>query len=195
MTADIRPIKGLAEAESAARGRGPAPVHLWNPPFCGDMDLRIAGDGAWYYLGTPIARERLVRLFASVLRHDEDGKYYLVTPIEKIGITVDDAPFLAVTLSVEGAGPNQTITFHTNVGDDVIAGPDHPMRFVREPENDGFKTYIHVRGRLEALVSRALTYDLVEHGAQHMDDGASRFGIWSGGRFFAMALASEVAVP
>src|SRR5690606_30609226 len=128
-------LKGLAVAEAEGRqARGLPPVHKWNPPFCGDLDMRIARDGTWFYMGTPIGRERLVRLFSTVLRHDEDGKYYLVTPVEKVGITVDDAPFLAVAMKVEGQGREQQLTFTTNVGDEAAAGPDHPLRFELDKE-------------------------------------------------------------
>src|SRR5690606_3213779 len=123
-------LKGLAAAEEAGKkAKGLPPVHLWNPEFCGDLDMRIARDGTWFYMGTPIGRERLVRLFSTTLRHDEDGKYYLVTPVEKVGITVDDAPFLAVAMTVEGEGRAQTLTFSTSVGDSAAAGREHPIRF------------------------------------------------------------------
>lgn len=186
------PIKGIEAVENDARSPGHPPVHLWNPPFCGNLDIRIASDGTWYYLGTPIHRARLVRLFASVLRREEDGQYYLVTPVEKIGITVDDAPFVAVAMSASGAGEGQRLGFSTNVGDTVVAGPEHPLRFELDPANGGLKPYLLVRGRLEALVSRAATYDLVEAGVQRMVNGSEVFGIWSGGRFFDIAPAGEV---
>ena len=124
--------EGLASAARDAGRRGPAPVHLWNPPFCGDLDMRIARDGTWFYLGTPIGRAPLVRLFSSILKR-EDDRYFLVTPVEKVGITVDDAPFVAVDFTAEGAGRDQRLTFKTQVGDEVAAGPDHPIRVVRDP--------------------------------------------------------------
>jgi hypothetical protein len=133
----------------------PRPVERWNPPFCGDIDMEIAADGSWSYMGTPIGREALVRLFASILRRDPDGRHVLVTPVEKVGIRVVDAPFLAVDMSAEGPGRDQTLTFRTNVGDVVAAGPEHPLRFALETGTGGLKPYLLVRGGLEALVSRA----------------------------------------
>src|SRR5947208_10166513 len=153
------------EAANASRAKkGIPPVHLWNPPFCGDIDMRIAQDGLWYYLNSPIGRKPLMKLFASVLRHDEDGKYYLVTPVEKCGIRVDDAPFVAIRMSIAGKGRNQIISFETNTDDIVTIDIAHPMRVAVEEGTDGLKPYVLVRGRLEALVSRALFYDLVALG-------------------------------
>ncbi|ESR23160.1 DUF1285 domain-containing protein [Lutibaculum baratangense] len=178
---------GLAALEAAAREagrRGAPPVERWNPDYCGDLDIRIAADGSWHYLGTPIGRQRLVRLFASVLRRDEDGRTYLVTPVEKIGITVDDAPFLAVEMAVEGEGKAQSVSFRTNVDDVVTVSADHPLRFVAEPGTGGIKPYVLVRGRLEALVTRALLYDLAELAVEAEGHGGP--GIWSEGAFFPM---------
>jgi len=184
----------LAAAETEGKkARGLPPVHLWNPEFCGDIDMRIARDGTWFYMGTPIGRERLVRLFSTILRHDEDGKYYLVTPVEKVGIKVDDAPFLAVAMSVEGAGRDQRLTFTTNVGDATVAGPEHPIRFVVDKETGEPAPYVHVRARLEALINRAVFYDLVELGAEEEHDGERWFGVWSGGVFFPFMPAEEMA--
>lgn len=188
--------KGLAGIEKEVRrvgARGPAPVHLWNPPYCGELDIRIASDGTWFYLGTPIGRMPLVKLFATVLCHDEDGRYYLVTPVEKIGITVDDAPFVTVAMSTKGEGRDQVISFRTNVGDEVSVDKEHPLRFETEEGSGGLKPYILVRGRLEALVARAVYYDLVALAVHEKIDGEERFGVWSSGRFFAMALSSAVA--
>ncbi len=190
----ITPLKGLFEAEVAAKNtKGLPPVHLWNPPFCGDLDMRIAGDGTWYYMKSPIGRKRLVRLFSTVLRYDEDGKYYLVTPVEKVGITVDDAPFLAVQMSVEGQGEQQILHFTTNVGDEVCVDNKHQLRFETENDTGGLKPYVLVRGRLEALINRAVFYDLVELGCEHMVDGEQRFGVWSSGEFYEMAKARDLA--
>jgi hypothetical protein len=187
-------LKGLAAAEAEGKKtRGLPPVHLWNPPFCGDLDMRIARDGTWHYLGTPIGRERLVRLFSTVLRHDEDGKYYLVTPVEKVGIRVDDAPFLAVAMSVEGEGRGQSLTFRTSVGDETVAGPDHPMRFVIDKQTGEPAPYVHVRARLEALINRAVFYDLVGHGVEEEHEGRTWFGVWSGGVFWPFMPAEEMA--
>jgi len=181
-------LQGLAEVGKA--GPGLPPVHLWNPPFCGDIDMRIAGDGTWFYMNSPIGRKPLVKLFASVLRHDEDGKYYLVTPVEKCGIRVDDAPFLAIRMAIAGKGPDQIITFETNTDDEVKVGAEHPLRFANEEGTGGLKPYVLVRARLEALVSRALFYDLVAAGT--VADGW--FGVWSGGRFFPMQRASQIGI-
>jgi len=187
--------RGLAVIEAgvkrAERG-GPAPVDSWNPPFCGDLDMRIAADGTWYYLGTPIGRKRLVKLFASVLRRDADGKYFLVTPVEKVGITVDDAPFLAVAMGVENAGPDQVIAFRTNVDDEVRVDDGHPLRFEMEEGTGGLKPYALVRGRLEALVARAIYYDLVALGVIETVEGTPYFGVRSAGRFYPMAPAAAL---
>lgn len=183
---------GLAALLSRASGQERAlpPVERWNPPFCGDLDMRIAADGRWYYLGSPIGRERLVRLFSTVLRKDEDGRHYLVTPVEKVAITVDDAPFLAVEMHAEGSGAAQKLAFRTNVGDVVEAGPANPIRFSHETVTGGLKPYILVRGRLEALFSRPLLHQLVDHFEDQAVDGVEMTGVWSGGVFFpAMAKA------
>lgn len=167
-------------------GKGPPPVEKWNPPFCGDLDIRIARDGTWFYLGSPIGRLPLVKLFASVLRKDEDGRHYLVTPVEKIGITVDDAPLLAVEMAVEGEAGEQQLTLRTNLGDLVAVGADHPLRFEKEPDSGGLKPYVHVRGRLEALFTRALMYQLADLMEERETDDGTRMGVWSGGRFFSV---------
>jgi uncharacterized protein len=171
--------------------KGPPPVHLWNPPFCGDIDMRIATDGTWYYLKTPIGRPALVKLFASVLKR-EDGQYFLVTPVEKCGIAVDDAPFLAVEMKVEEGDKGRVLTFRTNVDDWVVCGPDHTLRFEPEPDTGGLKPYLHVRRDLWAKVTRALFYDLVELGEERELAGENMFGIVSGGEFFAMAPADSL---
>jgi hypothetical protein len=184
-------LDAIAGAAAQAVGKGPPPVHLWNPPFCGDLDMRIAGDGTWFYMKTPIGRPALVRLFASVLKREAD-KYFLVTPVEKCGIQVDDAPFLAVELKVEEVGRNQILNFRTNVDDWVTCGPDHALRFEPEPETDGLKPYLHVRRDLWAKVTRALFYDLVALGEERDVDGKRMFGIVSAGEFFAMAPADSL---
>jgi hypothetical protein len=168
----------VAQAGKPAKSR---PVDRWNPPYCGEIDMRIAADGTWFYRGSPIEREALVRLFASILRREPDRRYVLVTPVERVGITVEDAAFLAVEMAVEGAGSDRTLTFRTNVGDIVAAGPEHPFRFEAERGTGGMKPYLHVRGGLEALVTRSLALDLVALG----DERAGAAGIWSGGAFFA----------
>jgi hypothetical protein len=178
----------LAGVEAAAgRQSGPAPVERWNPPFCGDLDMRIAADGTWHYMGSPITRARMVRLFSTVLRRDEDGRTYLVTPTERFAITVDDAPFLAVRMSVAGRGRDQAVSFETNVDDEVTVDEAHPLRFERQGDGDGLKPYVMVRGRLEALVTRALAFDLVEVAVAEEVDGAPWLGVWSRGWFHPMA--------
>ncbi|MYZ46730.1 DUF1285 domain-containing protein [Propylenella binzhouense] len=167
----------VARAGPAARER---PVEAWNPPDCGDIDMRIAADGSWHYNGGPIRREALVRLFASVLRREPDGRHVLVTPVEKLGISVDDAPFLAVEMAAEGEGRGRRLTFRTNVGDVVAAGPDHPIRYAVEPGTGGVKPYVEVRRGLEALLSRPLVFEL----AELAETREGRLGVWSGGAFF-----------
>ena len=181
-------IAGLEGQLRQARG-GP---DSWNPPFCGDIDMRIAVDGTWYYLGTPIGRRPLVKLFSSVLRGEEDGRYYLVTPIEKVGIKVDDAPLHAVEMAAEGAGAAQVLRFRCLTDEWVEAGNPHPLRFSRSGHGT-LRPYVHVRHRLEALIVRAVYYDLVALGCQEDVAGEQTFGVWSAGRFFPMAKASEIA--
>jgi hypothetical protein len=184
-------LDGLASNARSASGKGPPPVHLWNPPFCGDLDMRIATDGTWYYLKTPIGRPALVKLFASVLKR-EGEQYFLVTPVEKVGITVDDAPFMAVELNIEQGEGGRVLHFRTNVDDWVACGPGHALRFEPEPNTGGLKPYLHVRRELWAKVSRALFYDLVDMGEERDLDGVAMFGIVSGGEFFPMAPAESL---
>jgi len=178
-------IAGVARQEAK---KGPPPVHLWNPPFCGDLDMRIATDGTWYYLKTPIGRPALVKLFASVLKREGD-KYFLVTPVEKCGITVDDAPFLAVELKVEEGPRGRSLHFRTNVDDWVACGPDHVLRFEPEAATGGLKPYLHVWRDLWAKVTRTLFYDLVALGEEREIAGNRMFGVASDGEFFVMAPA------
>jgi len=179
-----------AAARSAAR-RGPPPVHLWNPPFCGDLDMRIARDGTWFYLGTPIGRPALVRLFSSILKREGD-RFYLVTPVEKVGIAVDDAPFVAVDFTAEGAGRAQRLTFTTQVEDSVTAGPEHPIRVERDPVTAEPSPYVMVRRGLEALIDRKSFYRLAELGREHEVDGILQFGVWSGDAFFPLIAAADL---
>ena len=167
-----------------AEGKGAAPVERWDPPYCGDIGLAIDRDGGWYYQGSPIRRPALVKLFARVLRRDEDGRFYLVTPGEKVDVAVADAPFLAVEMEVKGSGRDQSLLFRTNVDDVVACGPDHPLRFALSAPEQGLKPYVHVRGRLEALVARALVYEIVALAAAGPD--GTGHGIWSGGGFFPL---------
>ncbi len=182
----------ISRAAAETGGRGLPPVERWNPPFCGDIDMEIRADGTWFYMGTPIGRAPLVRLFSTVLRRDDDGKTYLVTPVERVGIRVVDAPFLAVEMNAAGEGEAQTLTFRTNVGDVVEAGAEHPLHFAIAGENNELKPYLLVRGRLEALVSRAVMYELVDLGETVDIDGVEMFALRSGGVVFPVMPAAEL---
>ncbi|MGL5011431.1 MAG: DUF1285 domain-containing protein, partial [Paracoccaceae bacterium] len=171
---------GLAAAVQAASRKGPPPVHLWNPPFCGDIDMRIRRDGVWFYEGTPIGRAPLVKLFSSILKREGDS-YFLVTPVEKVGITVDDAPLFAVDFTATGAGEAQTLTFTTLTEDTVTAGPDHPIRITRDATTGEPSPYVMVRAGLEALIDRKSFYRLIDLGAQTLHEGERWFGLWSSG--------------
>ncbi len=179
--------ESLASSARAASKGGLPPVHLWNPPFCGDLDMRIARDGTWFYQGTPIGRAELVRLFSTILKREGED-YYLVTPVEKVGITVDDAPFVAVDFEASGTGDRQSLTFETNVGDRVTAGPKAPIRVERDAETDEPSPYVLVRANLEALIDRKSFYRLVEIGAHH----EGWFGLWSDGMFFPIIPSEEL---
>lgn len=183
--------ENLATAARSAAKKGPAPVHLWNPPFCGDLDMEIRRDGTWFYLGTPIGRPALVRLFASIIRKDGED-YFLVTPVEKVGIRVVDAPFVAVDAEAGGEGRDQRITFTTNVGDEVNAGPDHPIRVSRAPGTGEPSPYVRVRANLEALIDRKTFYRLVDLGTHEVHEGARWFGLWSGGAFFPVIASADL---
>jgi hypothetical protein len=184
-------LDAIAAAARRSTAKGPPPVHLWNPPFCGDLDMRIASDGTWFYLNTPIGRPALVKLFASVLKREGD-KYFLVTPVEKCGIVVEDAPFLAVELRIEETSRGRLLSFRTNVDDWVACGREHALRFEPEVATGGLKPYLHVRRNLWAKVTRALFYDLVELGEERDVAGTPMFGITSMGEFFAMAPADQL---
>ncbi|MBY5933670.1 DUF1285 domain-containing protein [Tateyamaria omphalii] len=177
----------LVASITAAKTRGLPPVHLWNPPFCGDLDMRIARDGTWFYQGTPIGRPGLVKLFSSILKREE-GKYFLVTPVEKVGITVDDAPFVAIDFEASGAGQDQVLSFVTHVDDVAVAGPEHPIRVERDAETGEPSPYILIRADLEALIDRKSFYRLVDLGTHH--DGW--FGVWSSGQFFGIIPSEEL---
>lgn len=193
MAKDVRSpdaaLKGLGEA-AVRHGRGAAPVHLWNPPDCGDIDMRIAADGTWFYCGSPIGRPPLIQLFSSILRKD-GNRYVLVTPVEKVGVRVDDAPFLAVEMHVDEGGGDSRLVFRTNVEDVVTVDEQHPLRFERGAA-DGLRPYVRVRGDLWALVKRALFYDLVDLGTTERWRDEEWFGVRSSGIFFPMCLASEI---
>ena len=182
-------LAGLGEV-AAFKKRGPAPVHLWNPPYCGEIDMRIAADGTWFYQGSPIGRAPLVQLFASILRKTGEA-YELVTPVERVGIRVEDAPFLAVEMRCETGERGRRIVFRTQVEDVVTVDADHPLRF-EAGAADGVKPYVRVRGDLWALVKRALFYDLVDLGEIESVAGEDWFGVRSDGLFFPMRRAAEI---
>ncbi|MBB3354470.1 DUF1285 domain-containing protein [Rhizobium lentis] len=190
--AGLAALISRASAENSGKKRGLAPVERWNPPFCGDIDMEIRADGTWFYMGTPIGRPALVRLFSTVLRKEEDEKTYLVTPVEKVGIRVIDAPFIAVEMSVTVREGRQVLTFRTNVGDVIEAGREHRLRFSIAGENAELKPYLHVRGRLEALVSRAVMYELVALGETVEVEGQTMFAICSAGEVFPVMPADEL---
>jgi hypothetical protein len=179
-----------AATTAGASAKGLPPVHLWNPPFCGDIDIRIAGDGSWYYMGTTIGRPALVRLFSTVLKREGD-KYFLVTPVEKVGIRVDDVPFMAVEMRREADQRGPLLQFRTNVDDWVACDAKHRLRF--EPSDSGGLTpYLHIRADLWAKITRSLYYEIVDIGEERMIDGTAVFGVESGGEFFAMADADDL---
>ena len=188
--------ESLAAAATAASGAGAGtrslpPVERWNPPFCGAIDMRIARDGTWFYLGTPIGRPALVRLFSTILTREGDD-YFLVTPVEKVGIRVDDAPFVAVDFTVAGTGRGQNLTFTTQTGDQAAAGPDHPMRVAYAPDGEP-APYIHIRRNLEALIDRKSFYRMIELCRHQPHQGQNWFGLWSGGMFFPVMLSADLA--
>lgn len=183
---DPSSINILGQLAAAASRQGATSVEHWNPPYCGDIGLAILADGSWTYRGSPIRREAMVRLFARVLRRDLDGRHYLVTPAEKVDIAVADAPFRAVEMAVTGSGRSQQLTFRTNVDDVVECGPERPLRFVVEAASGGLKPYVLVRGRLEALASRALVYDIVELAEPVQGGDPDRLGVWSRGAWFRL---------
>lgn len=180
--------EGIADAaQKAQSGKGLPPVHLWNPDFCGDIDMRIARDGTWFYMGTPIGRAPLVRLFSTVLKREGDD-YFLVTPVEKVGITVDDAPFVAVDFQRKG----DDLVFETNVGDVVTADAEHPIRVERDAQTGEPAPYVMVRSGLEALIDRKSFYRLVELGEIAPMDGVDWFGLRSAGEFFPVIPAGDL---
>ena len=182
--------KDAVDNAASPAKKGLPPVHLWNPPFCGDLDMRIAKDGTWFYMGTPIGRPALVRLFSTILKR-EGGKHFLVTPVEKVGIRVDDAPFLAVEMLKEEDDRGRLLRFRTNVDDWVSCQSGHRLRFEAAADG-GLAPYLHVRADLWAKVTRAIYYDLVDIGEERVVDGHRMFGIASAGEFFPMADAEQV---
>ncbi|SCX99770.1 DUF1285 domain-containing protein [Microvirga guangxiensis] len=184
-------LSRLTEAlGSDAKRKGPPPVERWNPPYCGEIDMRIAADGSWHYMGSPINRPALVKLFSTVLRRDPE-RYVLVTPVERVGIIVEDAPFLAVEMALEGEGEARQIAFRTNVDDLVQVGPDHPLRFEQD-QHGGVKPYVKVRGDLWALVTRALALDLMALAEEREVEGQRMFGIAVERAFFPIVAASDL---
>lgn len=184
-------LEAIAGAAKTASRGGPPPVHLWDPAYCGEIDMRIAADGTWFYQGTPIGRPALVKLFASILKR-EGERYFLVTPVEKCGIVVDDAPFIAVELQFDDQPAGRQLCFRTNVDDWVACGAGHPLRFEPETATGGLKPYIHVRRDLWAKVTRSVFYDLVDLGEARELAGTAMFGVASAGQFYAMAPASSL---
>ena len=180
-------------SRAGSRKRGPAPVEKWNPEYGGELDMEIRADGRWFYLGTPIARKALVELFSTVLRRDEDGETYLVTPVERYRIRVEDAPFLAVEMHASERSGEPVLTFRTNVGDVIEAGPENPLRFITVAENGGIKPYLLVRGRLEALLTRPVMYELMARGEEIEQDGEAVFAVRSKDAVFTIMPASELA--
>lgn len=175
--------------EGDDRGRLP-PVHLWNPSYCGDIDMEIRADGSWWHEGVRIGREKLVRLFSTILRKDPDGQIYLVTPYEKIIVHVEDAPFLAVRVDRAGTpGPEQTLAFTTNVGDITLAGPDAALRVETDPETLEPAPYVRVRAALDAKITRPAFYELAEMVVPNPEDGGRSLGVWSQGVFFPIGPA------
>ncbi|MCC6921254.1 MAG: DUF1285 domain-containing protein [Alphaproteobacteria bacterium] len=176
-------LRGLAEIQADfAKGRRLPPVEKWNPPHCGPIPMRIARDGTWHYMGTPIARPAMVRLFSTILRREADGSHVLVTPVERVGIEVEDAPFVAVQMDVAGEGEAQTLSFLTSVGDSVVADAAHPIRVEEDPETGEPSPYVRVRGGLDALIARPVYYELADLAVERGDD----LGVWSSGIFFRL---------
>jgi len=172
----------LAELIRQAGEQRYPPVHAWNPEHCGEIDIRIARDGSWHYQGSPIGRRRMVRLFASILKREGDD-YYLVTPVEKLKIAVDDAPYVAVALERSGAGRAQTLALRTQTDELVIVDADHPIRVETDAETGEPSPYVHVRDGLEALITRPVYYELVEIALDATPEGETP-GVWSRGAFF-----------
>lgn len=177
-------LSDIPNSEEMLKRRAPAPVHLWNPPVSGEMDMRIARDGTWYHEDGPITRLALAQLFAGILRLDDDGRYYLVTPVERWAIQVDDAPFVAVALERRGEGREQVLSFTTNLDDRVEAGPDNPIRVSVESGSEEPSPYVLVRSNLQALINRSVFYELADLAVEHEVNGRAVLGVWSSGAFF-----------
>jgi hypothetical protein len=188
MVKEIGPAS-IGEVAAAAK-RGPPPVHLWHPAFCGDIDMRIARDGTWFYQGTPISRPALVRLFSQILRREGDA-YFLVTPVEKVGITVEDAPFIATDFEGTGEGEGQVLRFYTKTDDSVVASAENPLRFARRA-NGQPAPYVHIRAGLEALIDRKSFYRLVDLAQTSPYMGEDWLGVYSSGAFFPMLRVADL---
>ncbi|MGZ8335873.1 MAG: DUF1285 domain-containing protein [Allosphingosinicella sp.] len=176
---------GLAEIAQLAEARKLPPVEKWNPPHCGHSAMRIARDGTWFHEGSPIGRPAMVRLFSSILRREPDGRFVLVTPVEKLDIEVEDTPFVAVELKSEGAGRARSLAFRLNTGDLVVAGPAHWLHF--DSRVDGPHPYLGVRSGLDARVGRSVYYELAEIALSEKGDPP---GVWSAGEFFPMEVGT-----
>jgi len=187
MTSSPPDLSGLSLADIARllEEEKLPPVERWNPDHCGTSGMRIARDGTWFHEGSPIGRQAMVRLFSTILRREPDGSFVLVTPVEKLDIEVEDAPFVAVELKSEGEGEGRSLAFRLNTGDLVVAGPEHPLRFAAGA--DGPHPYVEVRGGLEALIARPVYYELANLA---LAEGAEPAGLWSGGAFFPLEPAA-----
>lgn len=190
MTSKPAPIGVDKLAKSLKQAQLP-PIHKWNPPFCGNIDIRIARDGTWTYQGSPITRKKLVRLFSTVLRRENDSHYYLVTPVEKVRIAVDDAPFVAVDVELSGSSEVQKLSFVTNLEDNVDLDSEHPMWVVINPVSGEPSPYVRVRDNLNALISRSVYYRLVDLGQELIIDGVPHLGVNSCGQFFSLGYLEQ----
>ena len=184
-------MRYAADLAGEGRGKSLPPVERWDPPYCGELDLVIRRDGVWVHEGTPINRAKLVRLFSTVLKKEE-GRHFLVTPVEKLGITVEDAPFIAVLMQEKNEDGFKRLVFTTNVGDEIAAGPDHELDFCPTGEKGEMAPYIHVRAGLRARIARAVFYDLVALGETREQSGEKQFGVESDGVFFPFESASAI---
>ncbi len=188
----LAPALDPAEIARHLKGGRLPPVQLWHPERQGVSEMRILRDGSWLHQGRPINRQAMVRLFSTVLRHDDDGIHYLVTPAEMLSIGINDAPFVAVEMTVHGANREQILVFRTNVDDEVMAGPEHPIHVVFDTETGEPSPYVLVRDRLEALIARSVFYDLIELAVEVDIAGERQFGLWSAGIFFPIVRAVEL---
>lgn len=180
-SSEIDPLKGLRAMAAGDRVGSSA-----RQQFCGEIDIRIGRDGTWFYHGSPIGRKPLVKLFASVLRREDDGDYWLVTPVERGRIKVDEVPFTAVEVNAAGSGPAQTLTFRTNLDDEVTADAEHPIRVAHVADGGEPRPYILVRGRLEARILRPVFYELVELAQMQRIGDEEVYGVWSREQFFPL---------